>query len=228
MSLINREIYLNVYEPSPFSFRAPRGLDMTVETVTRRQDGSFYTADMEMTLQLVGRSTGTASSYAMPGVDLANGKARAFVPGGGLKDAVGYNVFVYGTLPDAGLVLLGQGKALLYEGGVGLEPSEVDIVTSIPLTIVRGQPVLLDLKLWEDTAKQEQFVGASIVSNLRTSPGEGAVMQMTVTPYGLPNQVRLSLTPEQTAAMPDVSFWDVIAISGGTSQTLLQGRVTML
>ena len=227
MTQINREIYLNQYEPSPFSFRAARGLDLTVETVTRRQDGSFYTADLEMTMQLVGRSTGRGDSYAMPATDLANGKARAFVPGDGLKDAVGYNVFVYGTLPNAGLSLIGQGKALLYEGGVGVEPSEVDVITSIPLHIIRGLPVLLDLKLWQDASKQAQFVGATVIANLRTSPGEPVLMNMTVTPFAQPNQVRLSLTAEQTAAMPVVTYWDVIAVSEGTTMPLLQGKVTM-
>jgi hypothetical protein len=224
--LIRREIYLNPYEPAAFSLRAPMGLDLTVEATLRDQAGQLYTADLEMTLQLVGRSTAQADSYAMPATDLANGKATALVTGDGLNDVNGYNAFVYGTMGGLPAVIA-MGKVLLYQGGVGLEPQTISYITNIPLTIVRGEPVTLDLKLWRDESKSAQYVGATVIANLYDNAAGTVKANMTVTPYGQPNEVRLTLTADETAALPVVRYWDVVAVASGKAMTLLQGEVTM-
>ena len=163
----------------------------------------------------------------MPGVDIANGKTRAVIPGGDLTDPNGYNVVVTGSL-DGDLYILAQGQLIL--AGKGVSVATVLAITNIPLTIIRGDAVMLDLKLWQDEDKHTQYLGALIGAVLRTNNAGGPVVQeMTVTSFGLPNQFRLSLTPEQTALLTQesVNYWEVVAVVDGTSMTLLQGAVTV-
>jgi hypothetical protein len=123
--------------------------------------------------------------------------------------------------------VIAMGKVLLYQGGVGLEPQTISYITNIPLTIVRGEPVTLDLKLWRDEAKSAQYVGATVIANLYDNAAGTVKANMTVTPYGQPNEVRLSLTADETATLPVVRYWDVVAVASGKAMTLLQGEVTM-
>jgi len=222
MTTIRREIYLNPLEPSLFSFRAPSDVDITLETSLKQQDGTPYTADLEMSVQLTGRSNGNTLVYAMPTSDLANGKARAVIPA--LNDVNGYNVMVVGTL-EGGLELLAQG--IVFLSGKAQPISEtIDAIDNIPLNITRGAALTLDLKLWQDEGKINQFTGATVIANLRASIEGPVVAQITVTQQPQPNEVRLSLTDVQTTALDSsISTWDVVVVQGGRAQTVIRGDV---
>lgn len=227
MTTVNRELVLNRYEPSLFSLRAPTGSDLTINTQLLDQDRNPYTADIEATLMLTGRSSARELIYAMPGVDIANGKARAVIPGDDLTDPNGYNVVVTGSL-DGALYILGQGQLVL--AGKGVSVAQAQVITNIPLIVTRGEELVLDLKLWQDEGKNAQYLGAAVHALLRTNAGGTVIQEMTVTSFGQPNEFHLSLTAVQTAALTQssVHYWEIVAVLGDISMTLLQGEVTVL
>jgi len=108
--------------------------------------------------------------------------------------------------------------------------AQAQVITNIPLTVTRGEALLLDLKLWQDEGKAAQYVGATVNAVLRTSAGGTVIQQLTVTPFGQPNEFRLTLTAVQTAVLTQTSvhYWEIVAVVGNTSMTLLQGEVTVL
>ena len=57
MTSINRELVLNRIEPSLFSLRAPKGSDLTINTQLLDQNRNPYTADIEATIVLTGRTS---------------------------------------------------------------------------------------------------------------------------------------------------------------------------
>jgi hypothetical protein len=227
MTTVNRELVLNQYEPSTFSLRAPRGSDLTINTQLLDQNRNPYTADIEATILLTGRSSARDLIYAMPAVDIANGKIRAVIPGDELTDQNGYNVVVTGSL-DGAMYILAQGYLML--AGKGVSVAQAETITNIPLTITRGNAITLDLKLWQDEGKNAQYLGASISAVLRTNATGPVVQEITVTPFGLPNEFRLTLTAEQTALLTQITvrYWEVVAVVDATAMTLLQGEVIVL
>ena len=149
--IVNKTCVLNSVEPSPLSFRAPMGLDTSLNVVFYGQDGQPYPSDLGAQLQLTGRSTARTSTYFMPATDIANGRARAVIPGGDISDVNGYRLRIVGTWKgEPALLALGT---LATVAAAGLETVPEDVIDTIDLNLTYGNPVTMIVKLWQDAGK---------------------------------------------------------------------------
>ena len=86
---VDKLIVVNNVEPSPLSFRAPMGMDTRLNVTYVDRNGAAMPGDIAGQLQLTARSSGRTTTYFMPATDIANGRARALIPGDALTDING-------------------------------------------------------------------------------------------------------------------------------------------
>jgi len=224
--IVNKTCVLNSVEPSPLSFRAPMGLDTSLNVVFYGQDGQPYPSDLGAQLQLTGRSTARTSTYFMPATDIANGRARAVIPGGDISDVNGYRLRIVGTWKgEPALLALGT---LATVAAAGLETVPEDVIDTIDLNLTYGNPVTMIVKLWQDAGKNIPYdlsvvtVSASILA----AQGGSALQPFTIDGIA-GNAVTLSLTAVQVDTLPAACWWDLVVSSSAGATTLAQGNVTV-
>lgn len=96
---------------------------------------------------------------------------------------------------------------------------------TLPLKHYRGDTLGLLLKLWNDVnhTQPTSLTGASVLAQVRSNPDSDVVIT-TFASSITGSQITLTLTPAQTALLPDNASYDVqITYSGGAVQTVLAG-----
>lgn len=226
MSTVKRMVVINPIEPSPFSLRAPASMETRIETTFRNQDGSLYRQDMAAQLQLTSRSTTNTTTYAMPAIDVANGKARAIIPAGDLTDMNGYRLRLFGTI-DQQPQLVAFGVLRLIDAA-GQDAVPDDVVDTVNLTFTYNFPADLDVALWDDAAKTNPYdlATTTIAAVIYTAAGGTPIMPFTVAPIG-PNAVNLSLTDVQVDTLPSSCWWTLSITTGVGSKLIAQGNITV-
>lgn len=224
MSVINRTLVLNPVEPAPVSMKLRTGLDQKIEFEYLRQNGAPYSTDFAAQLYLIERSTKKVLRYALPSTDPINGKARAFIPAGDLKDPNGYNVQVIGTV-EGEPRLIARGSASVYETeALGIIPA--DIVDMLDLTFAYNQPASFDVNMWQDTAKTSEYsIASTVITAYIYSQMGGPVLVPFTTEVLDNNTARLSLTVEQVNNLPPDCWWGLLASTGTGTTMLAQGDV---
>jgi hypothetical protein len=222
MSTVQRTVVLNQVEPALLSVRAPAQMETWLDVTFRDQRGQLYAQDLAAQLQLTGRSDDRTQTYAMPATDMVNGKARAVIPGGDLTDMNGYRLRVLGTWNQQPALLAMGVLQLIPAAGVDVQPD--DVIDQIALSFGRGADDYVDVALWHDAGKSNPF---DVTSLTVTAPITGTVSSaFGVTKIAF-NEVRLTLTTAQLAALPNTNQWSLIVSSGGGQQTLAQGPLTI-
>jgi hypothetical protein len=226
MSTVARTVYLNQIEPATLSLRTPAQMETFLDITFRDQYGAPMTTDMAAQLQLTARSGTKTSTYAMPAIDQVNGKARAVIPAGDLKDMNGYRLLVLGTWRQQPALLAMGSLNLTASAGVDAQPD--DTIDQIALSFVRGMDDFVDVKLWHDAHKSNPYdiTTLTVTAPISTTAVGAALGAFTVTVINY-NEVRLSLTGAQITALPDKCWWTLLVSSGGGQQTLAQGPVTV-
>jgi hypothetical protein len=224
---INKSVVLNSIEPHPLSFRAPMGIDTRLNVSFFDQNGTPYSSDLGAQLQLTARSSASMATYAMPATDIANGRARATIPGGDIADPNGYRLRMVGTLNgEAALLAVGTVMSI---AAAGLVVSE-DVIDTINLTFAYNEPVQLDILLWQDTSKgipydltqEDTLVTASVTD----SKGGALLVAFDVLVLDV-NKIQLSLTEDQVNALPASCWWSLVASTSAGATTLAEGTVTI-
>lgn len=224
MSTVQRTVYLNQVEPAPLSVRAPAQMETWLDLTFRDQRGQLMTTDLAAQLQLTNRSGARTQTYAMPAIDMANGKARAVIPAGDLSDMNGYRLRVLGTWNQQP-ALLAMGTLQLI-GAAGFDVQPDDTIDTIALTFARGVDDYVDVKLWHDASQANPYDVTSLSVSAPISAEDVAIDTFAVTQIDV-NEVRLSLTAAQTTALPAECWWTLIVSTAGGQQTLAQGPLTI-
>jgi len=222
MSTVQRTVYLNQVEPAPLSVRAPAQMETWLDITFRDPRGQLMTTDLAAQLHLTGRSGTRTQTYAVPAVDMVNGKARAVIPGGDLTDMNGYRLRLLGTWNKQPALLAMGTLQLIPAAGVDAQPD--DVIDQIALSFARNVADYVDVKLWHDAAGTNPF---DVTTLTVTAPITGTVPDNFHVATIAFNEVRLSLTAAQTNALPASSQWSLIVSSGGGQQTLAQGPLTI-
>lgn len=223
MSTVQRTVYLNQIEPAMLSVRAPAQMETWLDVTFRDQRGQPTTTDLAAQLHLTGRGSDRTTSYAMPAIDMVNGKARAVIPAGDLTDMNGYRLRVLGTWRQQPALLAAGTWQLIGSAGVDAQPD--DVIDQIALSFARGIDDYVDVKLWHDAAQSNPYdIRTLTVTAPITSDTVSDAFTVTVISY---NEVRLSLTAAQTTALPANCEWSLIVSSGGGQQMLAQGPLTI-
>jgi len=224
--IVNKTCVLNSVEPSPLSFRAPMGLDTRLNVTFYGQDGQPYSSDLGAQLQLTGRSTARTSTYFMPATNIANGRARATIPGGDISDANGYRLRLLGTWNgEPALLALGT---LATVAAAGLDVIPEDIIDTVDLTFDYDSPVDIDVTLWADAGKGSPYDMAQTTITATVYAGRGGA---ALVPFGVTvlsdNQVKLSLAVAQVNALPAACWWSMVASTSAGATTLCEGNVAV-
>jgi hypothetical protein len=223
MSTVQRTIYLSSIEPAQLSLRAPAQIETWLDVTWRDQRGELLTTDLAAQLHLTARSSDRTVTYAMPAIDMVNGKARAVIPAGDLSDMNGYRLRVAGTWNRQPALLAMGTLQLIASAGVDAQPD--DVIDQIALSFGRGLDDYVDVKLWHDAAQSNPYdIRTLTVTAPITSDTVSDAFTVTVIAY---NEVRLSLTAAQTTALPGACQWSLIVSSGGGQQMLAQGPLTI-
>ena len=228
MSTIDRTLVLNPVEPAPISFKLPSGIEMWINVAYLRQNGAPYPTDTASQLYLIARSDKRVLNYPMLSIDAVNGKARAVIPAGDIRDANGYNVQIIGTV-DAEPRLIARGSATVVETeALGVIPA--DMIDTVDLTFEYNSPVELDVSVWKDTSKGAPFdlteEGTTISARIYDKSGGGILSAFAVLVLDA-NTVRLSLTAEQVNTLPVSCWWSLNASTVAGMVTLCEGSVTI-
>lgn len=228
MGRILRTVALNPVEPALLSFRAPYGMQTTLDMTLHDPAGNTLNYDVAGQLQLIRRSDGRTQSYAAPATDIVNGKARVVFPAGELNDRNGYRLRLFGTVNGlAELLALGEVRIT---ATMGPQAMPDDVIDEIPLVFTASTPVQLDVTLWQDTGKTVPYdlsvvtVGASVYP---ASADAVPLLDFAQQPTG-PNSLRLSLTAAQVDTLPAACWWSLRVSSSGQVKTLAEGPVTVL
>jgi hypothetical protein len=226
MSTVQRTVYLSQIEPATLSVRAPAQMETWLDVTFRDQRGQVLTSDLAAQLHLTGRTGDRTTTYAMPSIDMVNGKARSVIPAGDLTDMNGYRLRVLGTWKQQPWLLAAGTLQLIGSAGVDVQPD--DVIDSIPLTFARGADDYVDASLWHDAGKSSPYdvTTALVLAPISNGSGGATLTNFTVTQIAI-NTVRLSLTTAQLAALPASCWWSLLVASGGTQQTMAQGSVTI-
>jgi hypothetical protein len=192
------------------------------------QAGAAVTSDLASQLQLTGRSTARTSTYFLPATDIANGRARARIPGADITDINGYRLRLVGTVNgDAALLAVGTVMPI---AAAGLEAVPDDIIDTVDLTLTRGQVAQVSVKLWDDAGGSDPFdlvdEGTSVTSSIYESHGGAALTPFAVTVVAS-NEVLLTLEIVQVDALPDLCWWSLVASNAVGAHTLCEGSVTV-
>lgn len=226
MSDIRRTLVLNPVEPAPLSMKLRSGLQHTIDIEYLRQNGAPYSTDFGAQMYLISRTHGTVSNYLLPSIDVVNGRARAFIPAGHIKDRNGYNVQIIGNV-EGEHRLIARGAASVYETeALGIIPA--DMIDEIDITLAYNQDVSIDVALWKDTQKTTPYdlTGITVTANVWDRQGGSVVAPFTVTQIDA-NIVRLTMTAGQVNGIPDHAWWSLSVTAGAGLTTLVQGNVTV-
>jgi hypothetical protein len=227
MSIVKRVVIANQIEPGSFSFKAGRLASTELEVTYYDQSMVPLSIDVAGQLRLVGRSNLIERSYSLPATDIANGKAMTIIPAGDLVDASGYQALLYGSL-DGRAALLARG--VVYPDNVAAIPTElpVDVIDVITLHLDRAfdEPSTFTVTLWDDTGKTDPFdlATGSVAAAIYDAPNQIKLTDFSVTQVAA-NQVELSLTPAQVAALPDTCWWSLVIFNSLGMTTIAQGDV---
>ncbi len=227
MSTVRRSCYINPIEPQMFSLRVPSEMETWIETTFFDPYGAPYRQDMACQLHLTSRSWNRTLIYAMPSIDVVNGKTRAVIPQSDLTDMNGYRLRILGTYQQQP-ILLAIGNLNLI-GGAGMQAYPDDIVDTIDLVFTRGSPVSIDVALWYDANKTSPYdlSAATVTALILDVAGGNTILPFTVALTGT-NTVHLTLTDDQVDTLPDNAWW-TLSVSQSTGQKLLaQGKVTVI
>jgi hypothetical protein len=225
---ISKLVVLNPIEPSPLSFRAPLGMDTKLNVTYLDMAGAALPGDLAAQLQLTGRSTARTTSYLMPATDIANGRARAIIPGGDLNDPNGYRLRLVGTV-NGEPSLLAMGTVMPIPAA-GIEAIPDDIIDTVDLTFTYGNVVELDITVWTDSGGDVPYDltegAATISAAIYAAKGGSQLLPFTVTVTAA-NKVRLSLTVEEVATLPALCWWSMVASTSAGATVLCEGKVTV-
>lgn len=227
MSTYQRTVYLNPVEPQPISVRAPAATEALIDFTFRDQNGQVLTTDLAAQLHLTGRSGRRTSSYAVPSIDVVNGKARAVIPREALSDMNGYRMQLYGTVRQQ-IMLLGTGLLSLIPA-TGLDPMPPDTIDTIDIVLAYSTPTQIGVKLWQDDDKNTVYNIDQVVITASIFDSAQATLQLV--PFTVvkipPNMATLTLTAEEVNLLPPGCWWELRASQSGTLTTLAQGNVTV-
>jgi hypothetical protein len=166
--------------------------------------------------------------YSLPASDIANGKARAFIPAGDVVDPNGYQLTLYGTI-DGEILLIAKGLVVPNDSEAPLEEA-IDVIDTVPLAFDTSgvDDTVFTVKLWDDTGKTDPYdlAGKTIAAPILTGKGGSKIVDMTVVPVGT-NAVTLSLTPAAIATLPASCWWTLMIGGVGGTTTLCEGPVTV-
>jgi hypothetical protein len=224
MSNIHRTLVLNPVEPAPFSMKLRTGLEHQIEVEYLRQNGAPYNTDFGAQLYLIERTTGAVRSYLLPATDVINGKARAFIPAGDIRDKNGYNLQIIGSV-EGEPRLVARGSASVYETeALGIIPA--DLIDQIDITLAYNEDTSLDVNLWRDINKTLEYgiAGSSITANIWDKMG-GAVLAPFKVAVLDNNTVRLTMSAGTINTLPAQCWWSISITSGAGLTTLAQGNV---
>lgn len=224
MSIINRTLVLNPVEPAPVSMKLRSGLDQKIDFEYLRQNGQPYNTDLGGQLYLVERTTARVLRYPMPATDPVNGRARAFIPAGDIRDRNGYNVQIIGTV-DGEPRLIARGSASVFETeALGIVPA--DIIDTLDLTLGYNQPASFDVNLWQDAGKTTEYsLGTTTLSAFIYDKQGGIVLAPFAVEVLDNNTARLTLTVDQVNNLPPEAWWALLASSASGTTMLAQGPV---
>jgi hypothetical protein len=223
---ISKAVVLNPVEPSPLSFRAPLGMETQLNVSYYNPTGAAASGDVAGQLQLTGRTTARTLAYLMPATDIANGRARAYIPAGDLSDVNGYRLRLVGTVNGArSLLAIGTVVSI---PSAGFEDTPADLIDRVDLVFTRGEAAEVGVKLWDDSGGTDPFdlATATLSSNIYESSDGNALVAFTVTVVAA-NEVTLTLTAEQVDALPDLCWWSLVISQADGATTLCQGTVTV-
>jgi hypothetical protein len=225
MATINRSIFLDQPEPSPLSMRVPKGQETRLSLRYFDRSGHLISSDLAAQLQLMGRSGGALQTYDLPATDVVNGLAGTLIPEGDLTDPNGYRLAIQGTR-DGQPSLFASGTVHVSESLGPRVALPVDVIDRVDLTFERGDDVELDVSMWVDTAKANEYelAGTTIVANILDASGGTVLVPFTVTVADA-NTVKLSLTEEQVDALPATCWWALLAGTGSGVTTLCEGEI---
>jgi hypothetical protein len=224
--IVSKAVYLNTIEPAWLNFRAPMNMETKLDVTFFNQNGSPYNQDLAAQLQLTSRSQEQTSFYAMPSIDVVNGKARAVIPADFLQDENGYRLRITGTIAsEPALLALGTLYPL---AAAGPDAVPQDTIDQIDLAFERNAEARLTVKLWDDIGKTDPFdlTTTSISANVYDVRGGTMLMPFTVTVLSA-NTVELLLTVSQVNILPDQCWWSMSASNAGGLTTLCEGSVTV-
>lgn len=231
MSIVRKVIYVNTIEPAPLSFRAGARVDTTLE-VTYYQQGAnniAYNVDLDGQLRLTARSGNISKTYSMPASDIANGKARAFIPAGDVVDPNGHQLTLYGTV-NGEILLIAKGLVWPNDSEAPLEEA-IDVIDNVPITLDTANPIgaAFTVKLWDDTGKTDPYdlSGKTVSAPILAGKGGAKLVDMAVTPAGA-NAVTLALSQADIAALPASCWWTLTIGGSGSTTTLCDGPVTVI
>jgi hypothetical protein len=228
MSTVRKAIYVNPIEPAPLSFRCGARVDTTLEVTYYQQSDIAYPIDLDGQMRLTSRSGNVSKVYSMPASDIANGKARAFIPAGDVVDPNGYWLTLYATV-NSEILLVAKGLVVPNDYEAPLEEA-IDVIDTVPITFATAIAVdtVFTVKLWDDASKSDPYdlAGKTISAPILTGKGGTKLVDMTVTPVG-PNVVTLSLQPAAIATLPASCWWTLTIGGTGGTTTLCEGPVTV-
>lgn len=225
MSTLSRTIWLNINEPAPLSFRAPTNMEQWLEVSIRGITDMPYPVDVAAQLHLTARSSNSTTTYAMPAIDIVNGKSRAIIPAGDITDPNGYRLSMVGTV--------NQQPRLLATGVVmpvmtdGLAPVPADVIDSINLTLAYNVDATVIVTIWHDTGKLNPFdlATADIAATVFDNKNGVHLADFMVTESG--NTATLTMPAATVNTLPPACWWTLVASSAAGSQTLAEGTVTL-
>lgn len=102
------------------------------------------------------------------------------------------------------------------------------VPATLPLKHYRGDTLTLTVKLWNDASHSQptNLTGATVLAQVRSNPDSDVV----ITTFGSSitgSQITLTLTPAQTALLPEEATYDVqVTYSNNVVQTVLAGELT--
>lgn len=101
-------------------------------------------------------------------------------------------------------------------------------------SIYRGDSYAHTIHFWNDVAQTDPFnIVGTVTAQIRAARLTVADIAPTdplavFTVQVAGNAITISLTPEQTKALPSAGFWDLQVDNGGIISTLLMGKVKVL
>jgi hypothetical protein len=225
---VQRTVCINPIEPAPISLRAPAKVPLTVDFQYLDQAGGGISVDVAAQLQVTSRTNGNTDVYAVPAIDITNGKARVSIGKDILTDMNGYRLRLVGTYKGEAM-LIGLGTLGITEAA-GIEETPEDVIDDVPLTLAYNLDTAISIRLWQDAAKTAPFdlTTATIIAAIYDSrDGVATLASFTVTPTATPGEVVLQMPYTVINTLPATCWWALRASTAGGVTTLCQGTVTI-
>jgi hypothetical protein len=225
MSTVQRSVFLNPIEPAPLSLRAAMGMETWLELNYFSQNGAVYANDVAAQLQLTGRTGGATTTYAVPSIDVVNGRARAVIPAGDITDPNGYRLRLVGTVnQQPALIATG---VLMPIAAAGIEALPQDVIDSIDLTLAYNVDATVIVTIWHDEGKANPYdlTAATIGADVLSAQGGSVLASFAVVESE--NQATLTMPAATVNTLPAACWWRLSASGSGGSQVLAEGNVTI-